>query len=554
MLSNMRPKTYVIRFFHWLLLLLVTGVVACSKEAPLPEQQEEEDPYVERPNGARLFSGYNRLLITWKQTNPLITGALVYWNNRSDSLLYTIPAGTDSVKILLNNLEEGEYQLELYTLDKDRHRSGKVMLSGYVYGDQYASTLTPRRLSDIIYTKDERLRLIWAPKSEGSAIGAEVAYQDREGKTRQIRLVTGNESESEIPDIHSGLRGSIRYRTIYAPGEKVIDTLFSDYLSQSYVNRYAVYDSLPGWAFRCKVMVEEQTIADHGGMIPFKEKMDEAIARASKKFQVAGLNDEGNNQIHFYATEILSFSGRSSQFTIKQWVNDASLDLMLVVNDHAADDDDSWGWRRAPYLTLGHDYQGIFGSNAVDALLHEFGHTRGMYDLYLGEVTAARNPVSHQAYESDRCIMNYPYGETVWSEFAQIIINASGDERVARHYWDFFPDAFWVKVKRKDQTPAVGAKLRFFPVIQTSSGNVVRENDVIQYRTTLDDEGSYLFDPPNPFAIDQIPNRNIYNFLVEVSYSVAGSHYTDYAWMPMNDALTAGSRGIPYELKIILSN
>lgn len=550
----MRPNIHMIRFFHWLLLLMATGVVACSKEAPLPEQQEEEDPYVERANGARLFSGYNRLLITWKHTNPSITAAIVYWNNRVDSLLYTIPSATDSVKIYLNNLEEGQYQLELYTLDKDRNRSGKVMLSGYVYGDQYASSLIPRKLSDIIYTEDERLRLIWGPKTEGSVIGADVEYQDREGKTKSIRLVTGDESESEITDIIRNLRGSIRYRTIYAPGAQVIDTLFSDYISQSYVNRYAVYDSLPGWTFRCKVMAEEQTIADHGGMIPFKEKMDEAIARASRKFQVAGLNDDGNNQIHFYATEILPFSGRSSQYTTKQWVNDASLDLMLVVNDHAAADDDSWGWRSAPYLTLGHDYKGLFGSNAVDALLHEFGHARGMYDLYLGEVTAVRNPISHQAYESDRCIMNYPYGETVWSEFAQIMINASVDERVARQYWDFFPDAFWVKVKMKNQTPAVGAKLRFFPVIQTSSGNVVRENDVIQYQAQLDAGGSYLFDPPNPFAIDQIPYRNIYNFLVEVSYAVSDINYVDYAWMPMNNALIAGSRGLPYELNITLSN
>lgn len=550
----MRPNTHMIRFFHWILLLMVTGVVACSKENPLPDQQEEKDPYVERPNGARLFSGYNRLLITWKHTNPAITGALIYWNNRSDSLLYTIPSGTDSVKIFLHNLAEGEYQLELYTLDKDRNRSGKVMMSGYVYGDQYAASLKPLKLSDIIYTNDNRLRLIWHPTSEKGVVGALAEYLNPEGETKTIRLSTGDEGESVIPDIQPALRGSIRYRTIYAPGDQVIDTLYSDYLSQSYVNRYAVYDSLPGWTFRCKVMVEEQTIADHEGMIPFKAKMDEAIARASNKFQVPGLNDEGNSQIHFYATEILPFSGRSSQYTTQQWVNDASLDLMLVVNDHAADDDDSWGWRRTPYLTLGHDYQGLFGSNAIDALLHEFGHTRGMYDLYLGEVTAARNPISHQAYESDRCIMNYPYGETVWSEFAQIIINASGAERVARQYWNLFPKNSWVKAVSKDQTPAAGAKLRFFPVIQTSSGNMVRENDVIQYRAELDANGSYLFDPPNPFAIDQISYNNIYNFLVEVSYSVAGNNYTDYAWMPMNDALIAGSRGLPYELQITLSN
>src|SRR5699024_4003718 len=145
-----------------------------------------------------------------------------------------------------------------------------------------------------------------------------------------------SEAVSQLPDLSKDLQGSIQYRTLYLPEPNALDTFYTSYNSASYVDRKAVFDSLPGWKFRCKVMAEAKTIEAHGGMIAFKEKMDEAMVKASKKFQVPGLNDAGNNEIHFYMTEILPFTGASTQYTTKQWVNDTSLDIMLVVNDNAA--------------------------------------------------------------------------------------------------------------------------------------------------------------------------------------------------------------------------
>jgi hypothetical protein len=275
--------------------------------------------------------------------------------------------------------------------------------------------------------------------------------------------------------------------------------------------------------------------------------MDAAMVKASKKFQVPGLNDAGNNEIHFYMTEILPFTGASTQYTTKQWMNDTSLDIMLVVNDNAAPNDDSWGWRRTPYLTLGHDYGGLFGSSAVDALLHEFGHTRGMYDLYLSEVPkAANNPISGEAYEAKRCIMNYPYGETVWAELSKFIINESAGGRVAKNYWDYFPKDFKITVKQKNGMPANGAKLNFYPVFANS--NAVRGTDVIKYRATSDVSGTYTF-PDNPYAIDGNIRNNVYNYLVQIDFNGK----KEYRWMPLDEALLAGSKGSTFEFSVTLN-
>lgn len=546
-------KSIQVCFYILITSLLIT---ACKKEDVVKIDDVDKGPYVSRADSAKIFSGRNRLLITWINKDPKVTTAKVYWKKdtsalKKDSLIYQISPGSENVDIYINDLEEGNYELEVFTYDNASNNSGKVLLTGHVFGSAYAGSGDSVKLNNITYS-NQSLILDWIPVDNAAALGTQVVYTDKAGveKTLFVDKIT---TQTDIADITNDLRGYIKYRTVYAPGTNIIDTLFSGYSTVPFVNRLAVFDSLPGWKFRCKVMAEATTIEDHGGMILFKQKMDDAMVRASKKFQVKGLNDEGNNEIHFYATEIIPFTGASSQYTTKQWLRDSTLDIMLVVNDNAASGDDSWGWRRTPYLTLGHDYDGLFGSSAVDALVHEFGHTRGMYDLYLGEVIASRNPISNQAYESDRCIMNYPYGETVWSEFSKIIINASAGEKVAKFYWNYFPDVFKVNVRRKNNTVATGAQLKFYPVIQTSSGNVVRENDVILYRATIGSSGTYDFNSNNPFAINQVASNNMYNFLVEVIYKVNTTEYKEYAWMPMNDALVAGSKELPYELKITLS-
>src|SRR5690606_31679620 len=200
-------------------------------------------------------------------------------------------------------------------------------------------------------------------------------------------------------------------------------------------------------------------------------------------------------------------------------------------NGNAASGDDSWGWRRSPYLTLGHDYAGLFVPNAIDALLHEFGHTRGMYDLYLSEVpNGANNPINGQAYEAKRCIMNHPYGETVWSELSRFIINESAGGRVAVNYWDYFPSVFKVAVERSNGTKINDAKLSFFPVFANS--NAVRATDVVKYRSTTDASGTYTF-PDNPFAIDGNVRNNVYNYLVQIQVDGQKHH----RWMPLDEAL-----------------
>ena len=317
-------------------------------------------------------------------------------------------------------------------------------------------------------------------------------------------------------------------------------------VAEDYIaDRKAVFDALPGWKFRCKVLGEEQTIEQFGGRIGFMKMMDSLLAECSRRFQVAGINDAGGNQIHFFMTEMVPFSGKSSPHMYDtSGEADPTYDIRLVVNDHSGPDDVAGGWLDVPYLALGHNYKGINTPYAVDALVHEFGHTRGVPDLYATRVDADKNPVNHQAYDSKTDVMNYPYGVHVWGAYSKMIIDASGGEKINKQHYEFFPEKVSVRVTDSTGAPVPGAKVNFYPVYPYSYSVTA----VPDYKVTTDENGIYTFGR-NPFIKkgSEKVDDNIFNFLVEV----IRDGEKQYAWMPIDDAEVAGGKGENYRLEII---
>lgn len=542
----MHVKIYKYIRFSLFVLCLLSG---CSKDIDKGiDGAGESNKVVPQARTAKLYSGNNRLLFVWPEPDPKISTVKVYWNSQKDSVVQELTFPMDTLKVSITGLDEGEYAMEVLTFDKTGASSGKVLLNGLVYGVSYVQDWDKRILNDMTYEPaSNSLLMVWEEASDARIAGSEVLYINASGQ-EQRKFFERSDVTGALEDMPVTEGGQIKYRTAYLPDTESIDTLFSTYNEVAYVNRKATFDNLPGWKFRCKVMAEAKTIADHGGPLAFKAKMDDGLIRAGEKFRVPGLNDAGNNQIYFYMTEMIPFEGTSGQFRYLRGVDDSDMDILLIVNGNAASDDLSWGWLRTPYLTLGHDYNGLFGERAIDALLHEFGHARGMYDLYLGEVpNGANNPINGEPFESKRCIMNYPYGETEWSEFSRFIINASGADKVAKPYWNYFPPSFHIDVKQKNGAPAIGAKLKLYPVFGNS--NAVRATEVVKYRVATSAEGRYTF-PDNPYAIDGNIANNVYNFLVQIEYNGK----TEHRWMPMDDALIAGSTGQAFTLYVELNN
>ena len=307
---------------------------------------------------------------------------------------------------------------------------------------------------------------------------------------------------------------------------------------KDYINRKEAFAQLPGWKFRCKVMAEAKTIEDYGGRIEFMKKMDKLLADASKFFQVPGINDAGNNQIHFFMTDMHEFTGQSKPFMLMDnGATDTTCDLRIIVNGNKTEGDMSGGWMGNPYLNLGHDFEGLFLGYAINALVHEFGHVRGVPDLYSAELTGENNPINGEGFEATRCIMNYPYGENVWSDYAKMIINVSADTRLCTmHYTFLAKNGSQAKVLKANGETALGAYLKFYPVY-AYSGKVA---DQPLYEGEISEENGYVF-PQDPFIVPNQDNKdnNITNYLVEITYNGK----TTYRWMPMYEAQYAAYNG-----------
>ncbi len=326
-----------------------------------------------------------------------------------------------------------------------------------------------------------------------------------------------------------------------------IDKNASEIDSNDYINRKLVFDALPGWKFRCKVYAEKRTVEDNGGRIEFMKKMDQLMETASKYFQVPGLNDEGDNQIHFFMSDMEIFEGQSRQHRYTNGESDLSYDMRVVVNAHTDANDVGGGWLGPPYLSVGHDYKdGLWQGYGVDALVHEFGHTRGVPDLYGMEVEAAKNPINKKGFEATNCIMNYPYGNTVWSNYAKMIINNSKDERIGILHHSMKPSTTKVQVLKSDGSAASGAHVKFYPVYSYSyavESTALFEGDVNQSGIYTFSE--YPFMKPSVLKV----NKEIFNYLVEVQYNGNKT----YKWMPLYEAeLAAGPECKPFTFTVKL--
>lgn len=207
-------------------LLLMAFTPGCSRDTTDIEEQNEREPYVARADGARLYSGKKRALIVWANKDPNVVSAKIYWNNDLDSLVYPVQQPSDSVRVPINNLTEGNYTFSIITFDKQNISSGKSLVTGVIYGEQVAS-LKNAAIKDATYSSiSDRLEVFW--DSTNSAMNSiEMVYTDSSGH-EQTRYINPRDSLSIIHGISKATAGAFKYRVSYVLKD-VLDTIHSPY-------------------------------------------------------------------------------------------------------------------------------------------------------------------------------------------------------------------------------------------------------------------------------------------------------------------------------------
>ena len=334
--------------------------------------------------------------------------------------------------------------------------------------------------------------------------------------------------EVTVQYIDSGLSGSFVY-VIQMP-----DASEGEVIPEGdYIDRAKEFAKLPGWKYRCKIMGEAKTVEECGGRIPFMKKVDALMVEASKYFQVPGINDAGDNQVHFFMTDMVVFEGQSrNQMYDNTGASDSSYDLRIVFNAHSEDGDVAGGYLGSPYLCIGHNWSGdggLWEGWGIDCLVHEMGHYRGMIDIYACELKGADNPINGQGYEGDYSIMNYHYGNKHWCEYSLAVINASAGDKVAVSNESTMPSKVEIKVLDKNGAVANGAVVKCYPVHAYS----YKVESTPAYQGTISDNKPFEI-TSRPFWKSQTSSTRTDNYLVEVEYNGVKS----YEWMPLYKAMT----------------
>ncbi|WP_158640551.1 DUF4998 domain-containing protein [Anseongella ginsenosidimutans] len=217
------------------LALAAWGLTACSEMDDTYDDFLEggEIIYVQGADSLRIHPGYNRIQLSWLAlSDPTVTKAKIYWNNRRDSLEIPVQktAGVDTMNVMIENLEERIYSFEIYTYDNEGHSSVPTVGTGESFGDKYKNSLLPRLTMSALYAEEtDTLEIIWGPV-DPTAIAAELAYTDTLGNPRILVLPTEQTGDDTtwITDYDHSAEGRFRLRSVYLPHPMSIDTFYTE--------------------------------------------------------------------------------------------------------------------------------------------------------------------------------------------------------------------------------------------------------------------------------------------------------------------------------------
>ncbi|SFC32402.1 protein of unknown function [Parapedobacter composti] len=212
----------------YVLLLLLSGLSACKKQDHYYREfiEDGEKVYAGKLQQLTALAGHNRIVLSGRlPADPNLRSAKVYWNGFQDSLEVPIPAQKigDTMQIALA-LDEGSYQFQVFTFNAMGHRSVKAETEGSAYGDRYIETLLPRLLGEAAFVHNQ-LSLSWLGADQ-TAIGTEVSYINNTGLQKTM-IVPPGVTDTVVADYQPGT--VFKYRTLFKPEARAIDTFYTDY-------------------------------------------------------------------------------------------------------------------------------------------------------------------------------------------------------------------------------------------------------------------------------------------------------------------------------------
>lgn len=226
-------------------MALAMQIPACSKMDDYKKEfmKGGEIVYAGALDSLVAQSGYKRInlkMILGK--DPQVVKIKAFWNDKLDSLEIPVqrPLVSDTVNLLINDLEPRSYNFTVYTFDKQGHSSVLRTASGVAYGNDYQHSLANRTLRSVApNVRVDSLLLKWNEANIGQLF-TELTYLTREGPEKTLRLAA-TDSILALPDDYVG--GSLlQYRSAYLPNATSYDTFYVDDIATVTLNALPPYE------------------------------------------------------------------------------------------------------------------------------------------------------------------------------------------------------------------------------------------------------------------------------------------------------------------------
>ena len=205
-------------------LMIACGAIAASC-SDINEMQQEwldrgETIYAGKIDSLSARGGMKRIQIVGNTRYARSAEkCIVRWNDQSKEFLLSDITQGESVNILLEGLEEGNYQFFINTLDKSGNRSIVEECFGYSYGESYISMQNPKR---IVSTSADfsGATLVWNTVDNAVKVRIDYRTKDLNPVSREL---PGDVESTLIEDWEWG--GEIKITTFVLPEENALDLI-----------------------------------------------------------------------------------------------------------------------------------------------------------------------------------------------------------------------------------------------------------------------------------------------------------------------------------------
>lgn len=218
------------KLLFWMLISFIIGTAGCKKLDFNYKQfiGDGEITYVGKADSLLLKGGDRRAEISFLLiSDPTVSAYKLYWNNKQDSTSGSLnkTAGIDTVRLMINNLEEQTHEFQVFLFDDKGNSSVMSSTVGRVYGEFYKKTLINRLFKTLRVISGNQVEIAWA-SPEASLLRSEIKYVNTNSEliTHITKPATEHDTLFNFP-----VGGDFELRSAFLPDSLALDTFYTKY-------------------------------------------------------------------------------------------------------------------------------------------------------------------------------------------------------------------------------------------------------------------------------------------------------------------------------------